>query len=143
MAEAVANKFGLSVDLFESLREKNLGILEGQPGREETRLQLASGLSVQQFAPPGGENFIMVRDRVVPVVRGLIALHPGETILFCSHGGTNIALIAELLGRPFDEIYRAGQRNTCVNILEVGGDGNVVPVVLNCALHLEALLRPV
>jgi broad specificity phosphatase PhoE len=56
----------------------------------------------------GWEPLDATRDRVVPVVRGLLDEHPGEDLVLVGHGTAWTVLAAELTGSPPDlERWRA------------------------------------
>ncbi|MEZ5644713.1 MAG: histidine phosphatase family protein [Burkholderiaceae bacterium] len=101
-AEAVARRHGAQVHTHQGLRERGFGRFEGQTWSElETRHPedaLAWRKRVPEFAPPGGESLLTLRERVVGTVEALAARHPGEQVLMVAHGGV------------LDILYRAATR---------------------------------
>ncbi len=49
-------------------------------------------------APPGGESFVAVIERVSRAIHRLVEAHPGEDIIAVAHGGTIRAALALALG---------------------------------------------
>ena len=101
-AEAVARRHGARVHTHTGLRERSFGHFEGQTWAElESRHPeeaLAWPKRVPDFAPPGGETLLQLRERVVGTVEALAARHPGEQVLLVAHGGV------------LDILYRAATR---------------------------------
>jgi 2,3-bisphosphoglycerate-dependent phosphoglycerate mutase len=101
-AEAVARRHGAYVQMHTGLRERSFGRFEGQTWAElESRHPeeaLAWRKRVPDFAPPGGETLLQLRERVVGTVEQLAARHPGEQVLLVAHGGV------------LDILYRAATR---------------------------------
>ncbi|HMN93679.1 MAG TPA: histidine phosphatase family protein [Hydrogenophaga sp.] len=101
-AEAVARHHGARVQTHHGLRERSFGRFEGQTWAElEARFPveaLAWRKRVPDFAPPGGESLLQLRERVVSTVEQLASRHPGEQVLLVAHGGV------------LDILYRAATR---------------------------------
>ncbi|MCP4327559.1 MAG: histidine phosphatase family protein [Alphaproteobacteria bacterium] len=83
------------------LSEQSFGIWQGQV-RDE--IFSAHGewhrfwIAPAHTAPPGGESFADLIDRVVPAIERLLAAHAGRDIVIVAHGGTIRAAIAHALG---------------------------------------------
>jgi probable phosphoglycerate mutase len=73
------------------LRERGFGIFEGLTYNEvETRWPEASERWRKRdpdFAPPGGETPVQVRQRVSETLNALASRHAGEHIVLVAHGG--------------------------------------------------------
>jgi len=99
---ASAYEPGLEVQADPGLRERSFGRFEGQTWAElEARWPqeaLAWRKRVPDFAPPGGESLMALRERVVTTVHRLARRHAGEQILLVAHGGV------------LDILYRAATR---------------------------------
>lgn len=98
-ANAVAQRHGQQVSALPALRERCFGEFEGRTW-DELREQFPDASEawrkrVPDFAPPGGESLLQVRDRVVSTLMDLASRHPGEQILVVVHGGV------------LDQFYRA------------------------------------
>lgn len=101
-AQAVADAHGLPVHAHIGLRERAFGRFEGQTWDELELHYPAEALAwrkrMPDFAPPGGETLLQLRDRVIQTVLSLAERHPGEQILVVAHGGV------------LDVLYRAATR---------------------------------
>jgi len=101
-AEAVAHARDLPVHIHMGLRERGFGRFEGHTWDElELRFPaetLAWRKRMPDFAPPGGETLLQLRERVLHAVNDLAARHPGEQVLMVVHGGV------------LDVLYRAATR---------------------------------
>jgi broad specificity phosphatase PhoE len=89
-AAAVSAELGLELETVEELRELREADGHGRLSGEEQRLRrwsewMAEHPDEPAFAPPGGESFAEVYDRVERVKAALLE-HPGERILAVSHG---------------------------------------------------------
>jgi 2,3-bisphosphoglycerate-dependent phosphoglycerate mutase len=98
----VADTRDLPVHAHIGLRERSFGRFEGHTWDElELRYPtetLAWRKRMPDFAPPGGETLLQLRERVVGTALELAARHPGEQILLVAHGGV------------LDVLYRAATR---------------------------------
>jgi broad specificity phosphatase PhoE len=70
------------------------------------------------IAFPGGESLAMVRDRAVPVLQRIVAMHPGETVLISGHGHLNRVLALHALARPDHEFWKLEQANASALVLQ-------------------------
>lgn len=80
-------------------------------GRSLRRLARRKEWSVIQRYPsgfrfPGGESFAAMQARVATTLAGLVARHPGETIVVVSHADPIKAAVAHALGVPLDLFQR-------------------------------------
>jgi len=66
---------------------------------------------------PGGESLAMVRERAVPVLQRIVAMHSGETVLISGHGHLNRVLALHTLGRPEHEFWALEQANASALVL--------------------------
>ena len=78
------------------LRERGFGTFEGQ-----TYAQIASNFPEESerwrtrdpnFAPPGGESLLQLRERIASTVTELASRHVGQQIVIVAHGGVMDAL---------------------------------------------------
>ncbi|MCX7256497.1 MAG: histidine phosphatase family protein [Polaromonas sp.] len=84
------------------LRERRFGEFEGKTFREIEAHLPEQALRWRQrepdFAPPGGESLVQLKQRVEEAAARLAARHPGELIALVGHGGV------------MDVLYRAATR---------------------------------
>ena len=101
-AQAVAHTHGKTVATHRGLRERAFGQFEGLTWAEieshHPQNAQAWRQRVPDFAPPGGESLLQLRERVVAAVDEIAARHPGELLLLVAHGGV------------LDILYRAATR---------------------------------
>lgn len=101
-AQAVADVHDLPVHAHFGLRERAFGRFEGHTWDELELHYPAETLAwrkrMPDFAPPGGETLLQLRERVIQTVLSLAERHPGEQILVVAHGGV------------LDVLYRAATR---------------------------------
>ncbi len=101
-AQVSARHHGKPVTSHRGLRERAFGRFEGLTWAEiETHHPqdaLAWRKRVPDFAPPGGESLLQLRERVVAAVDEIAARHPGELLMLVAHGGV------------LDILYRAATR---------------------------------
>jgi broad specificity phosphatase PhoE len=143
-AAALANAFGLPVEIDARLREIHLGTesvahLPEAERAEAVRARLASfaAMAVREGswagvpgAEPGGE----VRARVLDAVAEIAARHPYEHVALVSHAGTINAYFAAILGTEREFFFPTG--NTSLNTVRIE-DGRALVVRLNDTSHLE------
>lgn len=93
-------------------------------------------LAPADHAPPGGESFAAVADRVAAVIARLTAAHAGRDIVAVAHGGTVRAALVLALGLEPEAALAVRVENlslTCIEHVdrpEPGGDWRVVHVNL-------------
>jgi broad specificity phosphatase PhoE len=101
-AAIVAAPHGLAPQPLEALTECDLGRWDGLTWDEVRRADpdaYAAFLAHPALCPhPGGESLQQVHDRVAPVLEGLLADHPGRTLLVVSHHVVLRVYLAALLG---------------------------------------------
>ncbi len=122
----------------DDLKEINLSNLQG---RSRQAWHEAITGDPMRFCPPEGESWLDVQKRVTRYFEETILRGPQQEILIVAHGGVNRGIIASLLGISMAETWAghgfgAPQDNTCVNILELNGSGEVTGAVINDTSHL-------
>lgn len=132
-ADAIGAALGLTPRLRDGLQEINLGALEGASAAE-----LAAAVGRDPDARyPGGESLREFAERTIGTLAGLIAAHPGETIVAISHGGvisTALSIWADGYGRSWREYL---SHNCALSIVEFASGPTIVCV--NDCTHLPAL----
>lgn len=104
----VARETGLPVTLDDGVAEAAFGDWDGHSFAEimaQWPTELSTWLESTDVAPPGGESFDEVQDRVRAARDRILAEHPGETVVVVSHV-TPIKLLVRLaLGGPMSIIH--------------------------------------
>ncbi|MBS2019876.1 MAG: histidine phosphatase family protein [Deltaproteobacteria bacterium] len=71
------------------------------------------------FAPEGGESGLQVMARALPVIRGIVVRHPGQTVAIVSHKATIRLLLCTVLGiDPRGYRDRLDQSPACLNVVD-------------------------
>ena len=92
--------------------------------REEVERQFAAEYAAWEadpftFAPAGGESGVAVLARALPVLREIVAAHPGGHVLVVSHKATLRLLLSSLLGfDPRGYRDRLDQSPACLNVID-------------------------
>src|SRR3954463_9386780 len=139
-ARIVAGHVGLQPRVRDALREIGHGHWEGLR-REDVEREHAAEYATWEadpftFAPAGGESGVAVLARALPVVRDLVAAHPGERVLVVSHKATLRLVLSSLLGfdaRGYRD--RLEQSPACLNVLDFRGPVGVRLMLFNDTSH--------
>jgi len=117
------------------LRELCAGDWEGTPWtvlqRDASELWQRRLRDIVHIAPPGGESFNELADRVRPEMQQIISSHPEGEIVIVSHGGVNRLILLDALGAPLESLMRIEQDYACHNIIDYYPDGRTSVSLLN------------
>ena len=122
-ARIVARHCRLEPTTREGLQEIGHGHWEGMK-REDVERQFAAEYSAWEadpftFAPAGGESGVAVLARALPVIRDVVATHPGGRVLVVSHKATLRLVLSSLLGfDPRGYRDRLDQSPACLNVVD-------------------------
>jgi alpha-ribazole phosphatase len=123
-ARPLARSQGLEIRIDPRLREIDQGEWQGLLIEEiqnryadEFRRRRENPLEV---APPGGENALQVRERVLAAVGDILAAHPGRTVAIVSHGFSLAVIRAYFQGVPITKVWNLVPDNGQVVELEIG-----------------------
>jgi probable phosphoglycerate mutase len=111
-AAPIAVRHHMDVQLLPALGEGSFGAWEGMSRAEvlarsvEDEQMLRAWEANPEIAPPGGESFAAVRERVVGAVERLAQLHPDQTIVLVSHVGPIKVLLSVALGAPLTSLFQ-------------------------------------
>jgi probable phosphoglycerate mutase len=143
-AAAVCAPHPLSPAPTAALRELDHGHWEGL-SRAEVETRFAGEYRAWSddpfnYAPPGGQSGAAVLARALPALTGIVADHPGKTVLVVSHTATNRLLLCALLGiDPRRYRDRLAQDLACLNVLEFRGPANARLLLMNDTSHLAGV----
>jgi 2,3-bisphosphoglycerate-dependent phosphoglycerate mutase len=125
-ALSVAKPHGLMVQTDEALRERGFGEFQGKTFAEiETALPEQSLLwrkRLPDFAPPGGESLLQLRERVTQCVCTLAQANAGKHIVIVSHGGVMDVLYRAAAGLEIQTARTWDLRNASINRLLWNGE---------------------
>ncbi|AWS45493.1 bifunctional RNase H/acid phosphatase [Streptosporangium sp. 'caverna'] len=139
-AEIVAAKAGLEVIVEEGLRETDFGDWEGYTFTEIQRRwpdELAAWLADPSAAPPGGESFGTVAERVEATRDLLLERYEGKTVLVVSHVTPIKMLLRLALLAPLAALYRMHLDLAALSLVEYYADGPAVVKAFNDTSHLH------
>jgi len=134
-AGIIAERIGLPFSPRRELRERSVGAWEGLTVEEiKTRFPeeyTTWRTDLLNYRPPGGECLLDVRDRILPVFKGLVAAHSGREIAMLLHGGVNRLILADALGMDPMNAFRIEQTYGALNIIDYYDDGMAVVKLVN------------
>lgn len=139
-AEAVAQRTGLDVEVYEDLREADFGAWEGHTFTEVQRrwpAELAAWLADPEVAPPDGESFATTARRVQEAREWLVERYEGRTVLAISHVTPIKLLLRDALTAPLQSLYRMHLDLACLSLIEYYADGPAVVKSFNDTAHLR------
>ncbi len=139
-AAPIARALGLRVRTAPGLLEADVGDWTEKP---LTRLYRAREWPTVQRWPggfrfPGGESFAEMSVRAMDAVLGLVAAHPGETIVAVSHADPIKAVVAAAAGVPLDLMQRLVVSPCSISAILITAGGPVV-LCVNSTGSLEEL----
>ena len=138
-AAAAAERLGLPVAVEPDLRETDFGAWDGltfAEARERGPADMDAWLGSPSAAPPGGESFAQVRDRVARARDRLLAAHRGRTVLLVSHVTPVKTLVLLALGAPSEALYRMYLAPAALCEIAYYADGNASVRYVNATAHL-------
>ncbi|ACZ31101.1 Phosphoglycerate mutase [Xylanimonas cellulosilytica DSM 15894] len=103
LAGAIGRRLGLTVEVDDRLREMEFGQWESlTPAQVEERWpgDFARWFSEGTFAPPGGESYVQVGERVAAVVDDLRAAGTGRTVVVAGHAAMIRTFVGRALAMP-------------------------------------------
>lgn len=140
-ARPIARSRGLKVRIDRGLLECDFGEWTGRKLSELRRTQ--EWKTVQSFPSgfrfPGGESFNEMQQRIVDFLAGLVADHPGETVVAVSHADPIKAAAAHALGTHLDLFQRIVVSPCSVTAILYTQTGPVVLAVNSTGDDLRAL----
>ncbi len=105
-----------------ALNEIHLGDWEGQEKtqikRKHPELWALRGKNLDCVAPPNGESFKNLSDRVFPLFLSLLKKHNKENILIIAHQAVNRVILANLQGINLKDIQDIPQNYACLNLIK-------------------------
>jgi ribonuclease H / adenosylcobalamin/alpha-ribazole phosphatase len=139
-AEAVAAVTGVAVVTDDGFRETDFGVWDGltfAEVRERWPSELTAWLADPQVAPPGGESFAEVSERVTAALGRVLAGRSGQRILIVSHVTPIKTLVAAALLAPPAALYRMHLDVAALCEIDWYADGPAVLRSYNDTAHLQ------
>ena len=140
-AEQVAGVTGLPVVTEDGFRETDFGDWEGltfAEVRERWPSEMTAWLADPQVAPPGGESFAEVSERVTAALQRVLAGRTGQRILIVSHVTPIKTLVAAALLAPPPALFRMHLDVAALCEIDWYADGPAVLRSYNDTAHLSS-----
>lgn len=138
-AAAAAEALALPVHVHDGLIETDFGAWEGltfsEAAARDTDLH-ARWLSDVEVAPPGGESFAAVAQRLAATKADLLAQYRGARILVVSHVTPIKTLLRDALGVGPELLFRLHLDLASLSVAEYFPDGGSVVRLVNDTAHL-------
>ena len=139
-AQEVAAATGAPVVTDDGFRETDFGRWEGltfAEVRQRWPADLTAWLADPELAPPGGESFAEVSERVTGALHRVLAGREGQTILIVSHVTPIKTLVAAALLAPPAALYRMHLDVAALSEIDWYADGPAVLRSFNDTGHLS------
>lgn len=141
-AEAVIGNRPLPIETTKAFEEVNVGLwerLSWNQIKERFPIESEEFLANPGTVPYlGGESYIDVQKRTLPVLKQLAEEYVGRTIGIVAHNVVNKSILASILQLPIARARSLQQTNCGINILRWGENGPEVEV-MNSDLHVRHL----
>ncbi len=138
-AKAIGNACGAPVVVHPDLLDGLLGEWTGlRPAEIEARWpqEFAIWRSDPDAAPPGGESFNQIRDRVTPLLAEVARLYRGHTVVLVTHAAATKMILLSALDVPSEAAYRIRIDTASLSGFTVDEDGATVVWAMNETGHL-------
>ena len=139
-AEEVAAVTGVPVVTDDGFRETDFGAWEGLTFAEVAErwpAELTTWLADPAVAPPAGESFAEVSERVTAAMHRVLAGREGQTVLVVSHVTPIKTLVAAALLAPPPALYRMHLDVAALCVIDWYPDGPAVLRSFNDTAHLN------
>ena len=139
-AEEVAAVTGVPVLTDEGFRETDFGAWDGltfAEVRERWPSEVTTWLADPSVAPPGGESFAQVSERVTAALHRIMAERARQTVLIVSHVTPIKTLVAAALLAPPAALYRMHLDVAALCEIDYYADGPAVLRSFNDTAHLN------
>lgn len=126
-AAAVADVLQLPVDVEPGLIETSFGDWDGYTFaeiQERWPTEMTDWLASTAVAPPGGEAFDAVDQRVAAARDGILKAYPGKRVVAVSHVTPIKLLMRQALGAPISVIYKMELAPASITTISWWPDGN-------------------
>ncbi len=144
-AELVAAQLGREIELDPGFAEAEFGAWDGHTFaevRSRWPQQLESWLASTDVAPPGGESFSEVRDRVDVARRALLARYAGQRVLVVSHVTPIKIMVGLALDAPLASLFRMHMAPCSLTTVQWWADGNSSLSGFGESSHLRHIAIP-
>ena len=119
-ADIIATALGRSVEEEPGFAEMEFGEWDGLSFTEVAERdpeRLEAWFADMAAAPPGGESFVVVQERVLAGLARLLETHAGRTVVVVSHVTPIKTLVAHALDAPLETVFRMELAPAAVSVL--------------------------
>ncbi|MCR1783343.1 bifunctional RNase H/acid phosphatase [Nocardioides carbamazepini] len=119
-ADIVAAALGLTVEEEPAFAEMEFGEWDGlsfAEVAERDQARMEAWFADMTAAPPGGESFVTVQQRVLAGLARLLETHAGRTVVLVSHVTPIKTLVAHALDAPLETLFRMELAPAAVSVL--------------------------
>ena len=137
----MAQTTGAPLEVRDGLIETDFGEWEGLTfveARERDPELHAKWLGAEDVAPPGGESFAAVRERVRAELASIVEAHEGETLVLVTHVTPIKMILRQALGGSAEILYRLHLDLACLSEVQVFPDGGMCVRLVNDTSHRTA-----
>jgi len=139
-ARAIADCHQLPVEIEPSLKEIEVGALEGMPiadvGKRLSQLLIKHAQSEELPRLPGGESLTEVQQRVWSTIQRLVVKHGNNVLVVASHYFSILTAVCSVLGLPLSQIDRLRLHSGSISILTFDEQANRL-ILFNDTCHLD------
>jgi broad specificity phosphatase PhoE len=138
----IATWHSLEVQRVDDLRECDFGTWEGLSRAEvlerspEDSQRLREWERNTSIAPPGGESFEALQQRVVAAVERLALAYPDQEIVLVSHVGPIKVLLSAALGAPLSSAFRIFLDPATISVVDWRDAAHATVRLVNSHAHL-------
>jgi len=139
-ADVIAAELGVEVTAVDDLAEVDFGEWEGRTfgeARASHPAELDAWLAAPDTAPPGGESFAQVGERVQRARDEIMRMHAGNTVVVVTHVTPIKTLLRLALDAPPIAMFRIHLDTASVSIVDYFDDGNCSVKLVNDTSHLD------
>ena len=143
-AAPIAEALGLPVAVDAGFQEVDFGEWEGAAMgelSERDAAAVAAWSASPLAAPPGGESFAQLAERLRPARDRVLLAHPGRTVIVVSHVTPIKMMLVDALGGPLDSLYRLFLDPASVSIVDHPEGRPSSVSLVNGTAHLTDDLR--
>jgi probable phosphoglycerate mutase len=132
-AMPISKRVGIPIKRNRGLIELDVGDWTGRKLSQLRKLKAWSKVQKYPsgFSFPNGESFVQMQTRMSQTVDGLVATHPGKTVIAVSHADPIRALVAHAMGTHLDLFQRIVVSPCSVTAILYTSSGPVVLAVNN------------
>lgn len=138
----IAARHRLEVQRVDDLRECDFGTWEGLKRAEVIELSPVDAQHMREWernasiAPPGGESFEALQQRVCAAVENLAHAHPDQAIVLVTHVGPIKVLLSAALGAPLTSAFRIFLDPATISVVDWRDTAHATVRLINSHAHL-------